>query len=117
VDYNEITLATVNKGAMVDLFNEALEKILDNIADENYPAEVIREITLTLKIKPGENREVANTQCHLKTKLANLKPIEDFVVLSYDGKNIKAYQTDPKQMDLEEDNNVIKMDPLAEEAK
>lgn len=106
MDYKEITLDTLNMGAARELFDAAWKRLLDNIADENTKATAVRSISITIKVKPSETRETANTTVGVKESLAPLNPHEHFVYFSTDGRNLHAYTTDPKapMLDFEGDN-------------
>ena len=77
--YQEVNLENLNSGAISDLFENELEKMLANIADPNTKAETMREITIKIKVKPNESRESAVTQITVTDKYAPIKPHEGFI--------------------------------------
>lgn len=99
-DYERMSLENVNGGQIVALFDRELGKVLENIADENTAAKAPRSITLTIKIKPEEDRGSAIVEVEGHSKLAPVKPSKSFAVFSSDGSQITAYQSDPKQLKL-----------------
>lgn len=110
MDYKEVSLDTLNSGAVIELFNEEWEKLLENIADENVSADTMRELRIVIKVKPDKNRQTAKTTVEATTKLAPVKPHESFVLLSGDGGRVNAYVSDPKQQELEGiGGNVVEM--------
>ncbi|ADK81635.1 hypothetical protein [Sediminispirochaeta smaragdinae] len=108
-DYKRVTIETLNKGAVIDLFDEAWQQIMDNIADDNCDAQITREVTVSVKVKPSKDRSSANTICGVKTKLAPIKPTESFVLFSKSGGSMEAYTTDPRQQDLPMEENIVQM--------
>lgn len=99
-DYERMSLENVNGGQVVALFERELGKVLENIADENTSGKTVRTITLTIKIRPEEDRGSAVVEVEGHSKLAPVKPSKSFAVFSYDGSKVTAYQSDPKQLKL-----------------
>ena len=54
-----LTLENLGNGAAVELFDEALEKVLKNIMDPNTDPKAERSITMKVTFKPDENRDMA----------------------------------------------------------
>lgn len=54
----KLSLVNLGGGAAVEMFDEALEKVLENILDPNTEAKTKRVITLKMTISPAENRGV-----------------------------------------------------------
>lgn len=110
-EYEVVTIDRLNGGQVVALFERELSKVLENIADENTPAKAPRGITITIKIKPEDDRATTTVEIEAHAKLASVKPSRSFMVLGYDGNKVTAYQSDPKQQKLgleEEPANVSK---------
>jgi hypothetical protein len=99
-EYKEVNLNTINSGAAIDLFNEEFGKVIDNIMDENTKADTVREIQISVKIKPNKDRSAASTQIQVKSKMAPLKPHEHFFHFANDGHKIKALTHDPGVQDI-----------------
>jgi hypothetical protein len=108
MDYQEVTLDTLNMGAARELFEASWQRLLDNIGDENTKATAVRSIAITVKVKPNDQRSSAETTVSIVERLAPLNPHEHFIVLSGDGQRVQAYTADPKQqvLGLEEPGNV-----------
>lgn len=101
-DYQQISLENLNSGQVIALFERELAKVLENIADDNTDAKAARAIVLTVKIKPEETRETVTVTVEGHSKLASVKPSKSYAILSYDGKKVRAYQSDPRQALLAE---------------
>lgn len=65
-----ISLLNLGDGAAIEKFDEELQRVLDNIVDPNAKADAVREITLKVKFKPDENRNVAAVSIATDCKLA-----------------------------------------------
>jgi len=98
--FKEVSIDTLNNGAITDLFNEEFEKLLNNIADENTKSEVTRELKISVKVKPSKDRSQAVTTVSVTNKLAPIKPHEGSMVFSYDGEKLKAFTSDVTQPEL-----------------
>jgi hypothetical protein len=59
-DEPSVSLQNLGGGAAIELFDLELQKVLENISDENTRPAVVREITLKVKIKPGDDRDYGN---------------------------------------------------------
>jgi len=105
-DYTDVTLETLNNGAAMDLFDLELERVMQNIQDENTNPEAVREITLKISMKPNEERSLVATAVSCKSKLAPTKPHGHFMQLVFDGRTTKAMTTriDQPELDLGESN-------------
>lgn len=100
MDYQQVSLDTLNNGAARELFEEAWQRLMDNVADENTLATAARSITISIKVKPNKTRDNASTIVSVIEKLAPLNPHEHFVIMSSDGHSLQAYTADPRQAEL-----------------
>lgn len=100
-----LTLDTVAKGAAPERFQDELEKIVANILDPNTDPEAVRAITLTVKVKPSESREMATVLLEVKSKLAPPKGVPDTMYFGRSKKDgeLVATRYDPSQLELGED--------------
>jgi hypothetical protein len=64
-----VTLLTICDGALEELFNRELSRIVDDIRDVNTDPKDVREITIKIKIKPGEERNFGAVTCNVRSKL------------------------------------------------
>jgi len=71
-----ISLDTLDRGGVVELFGGCLQEVMDNIKDPNTKAEGVREITLVFKFKPGKERNHTGMTYSAKTKLQPVEPVE-----------------------------------------
>lgn len=103
--YEPIRLETINGGQLVALFDRELSRVLENIADDNTAAKTVRSITLTVKMRPEDDRGSVVVEIDSRSKLAPVKPSRSHAVLAFDGQVITAYQSDVRQLKLGEPEN------------
>lgn len=77
---NGLSLANIEDGAAVEMFDRALAKIAANIADINTTL-AAREIQLVVKIKPSRDRGMGEIDLGVKCKLAGQEPIKATVLI------------------------------------
>ena len=113
----EITLETVQGGIIIDLFNEQLEKVMANIADDNMPVDAVRKIKIVLAIKPDKTRSIATTKVSVSSELPAGRPYDGMCFLAPDeGGKLKACEDDYRQKELEDSSgNTIFTMPKAKE--
>jgi len=98
----KVELTTLSGGAAYDMFNEELKSIMENIQDVNTPSKTVRSITMTLKIRPSEDRLTAETELSVSKKIATIKPVVKSMFFSKDEENnLCAFEDNPKQQTLE----------------
>ncbi len=83
-DLMEVSLATIDGGALIERFDYELRKVLENIADENTKPDAVRQVTLTLKIKPTEDRQMAGYSYQCKGKGEPIRERGGFLLLNGD---------------------------------
>lgn len=113
-----INFATLAGGAVEEKLQYALAEVAANIADPNTDPKKVRKITMTMTIKPNEQRTIADVAIDVKTTLAAPVGISTTIMIDRDekGKAVAAeiYGTDPNQGTLEFDANTSKVTPIAE---
>lgn len=81
-----VELSKLANGAVDERLNIELQKVLDNIQDENTDAIAARKITLAITLKPDETRSLANVSVQAKTTLAPAISIGSVLMLDVDTK-------------------------------
>ena len=97
----KVTLKNLAGGILEEKFAAAMKQVVANISDPNTEAKFVREITLKIKIKPNENREVAVYDASCTTKLANTKAYQSVVFISAEENNEGLFESDSRQEELE----------------
>ena len=92
-----VTLTNLADGAALELFQEALTSVLRNISDPNTDAEAVREITLKVKIKANEERQVGDVTVSAAAKLASLRGVKTLVYIGRHAGEFVAVEQ-PRQM-------------------
>ena len=70
-------------GAVQEKFRIALAEVLANVRDPNTKATIKRGITLSVTITPNANRDVAQMEVQVSTKIAPSVPAENTIYLSW----------------------------------
>jgi hypothetical protein len=101
VDQNKLSLATLSGGAAIERFDLALAEVVENMLDVNTNPKQDRVITLTAKIKPREDRQMAQVTIEVKTRLAAVTPfaLDMFMGTTAEGEAV-ALEANPNQMKL-----------------
>jgi hypothetical protein len=84
IDMSSISIDTIAGGALVEKLNIELRKLAENVQDPNTKAETVRTVTVTLKIKPDETRQIGATEINVKSSLAPSKGIPTSFVFDFD---------------------------------
>ena len=63
-------LETLNGGGVLESVEHCLYQVLDNITDPNTDPKKVRKLTLELKFKPNEHRNMGECEATVKTCLA-----------------------------------------------
>jgi hypothetical protein len=83
-----IDLNTFADGALLERFNQELQRILENIADPNTDAKKVRKLTVTLSLKADDKRDVVLSSVVAKSTLAPAKDIEAKLLMDLDSNGI-----------------------------
>ena len=79
----KISLDKFAKGALAERFNVEISKIMTNILDVNTKATAPRKLTITLDIKPNEERDLGNVIISAKSTLAASISTKTTVTIGY----------------------------------
>ena len=97
----KLSFSTLAGGGVEEKLQYALSEVAANIADPNTDAKKARKITMTLTLKPNENRMVAETSIEVKTSLAAPAGISTTLLIDRDEKGnavaAEMYGKDPNQ--------------------
>ncbi|NQX67955.1 replication terminator protein [Paenibacillus alba] len=87
-----IDINTLSGGAVAERINRELQRVAENILDPNTNAAVARTVTVTIKIKPDESRQIGVTDIQIKSGLAPTRGIPAQFIFDYgkDGKAVMA---------------------------
>jgi len=95
-----LSLVNLARGAAIEIFDNELARVLDNILDPNT-TEAAREIRLTVKFKPNDNRDLIEVLTECSSRVASSPPIKTQIFLGRTAEGIVASEYHPKQLGLE----------------
>lgn len=95
-----VTIETIGGGALGELFETELRRILENIADPNTDSKSKRVMSIQIAFKPSRDRDVADVELKCSSKLAGINSVSSTLYMGrYQGKLI-AVENDPRQQAL-----------------
>jgi hypothetical protein len=95
-----VTLDTIAGGALAELFEAELARILSNITDPNTDPSAKRAITLQVKFTPNRDRDVADVEVTCSSKLAGIMTVNTQVFVGRHQGRLIAVESDPRQSRL-----------------
>lgn len=95
-----VTLDTIGSGALSELFEAELARILANIADPNTDTATKRVITIAVKFKPNRDRDVADVELSCSSKLAGIMTVQTQLFMGRHKGKLIAVENDPRQSSL-----------------
>ena len=95
-----VSLENLGAGAATELFDLELQRVLENISDENTKPTAMREVTLKIKIKPSEDRDYGEVEISCVAKLAPVKPFPTNIFIGRHLGRTVATEHNPKQAQL-----------------
>jgi hypothetical protein len=102
-----ISIDQLAGGGAAERINRELAKIAENVLDPNTKADAVRALTITLKIKPNESREMGAASFDVKSTLAPAKGLQPNFLFAWgpDGRaQLAELKTNSKDQ-LQFDNN------------
>lgn len=98
---DKFSFTTLAGGGVEEKLQYALDEVAANIADPNTDAKKTRKVTMTLTLKPNEQRSIANLEVDVKTSLAAPVGISTTLMIDRDEKGkvvaSEIYGKDPNQ--------------------
>jgi len=95
-----VTLDTIGGGALSELFDAELARILANIADPNTDTAAKRVVTITVSFKPNRDRDVADVELKCSSKLAGIMTVQTQLFMGKHKGKLIAVESDPRQSNL-----------------
>lgn len=75
------------RGAILERVDYEMAKVMDNILDPNTPATKKRKLTVTLELKPDDDRTNISVSVTAKSNLVPTNPFVTFLAVA-DGENV-----------------------------
>jgi len=85
---------------MMERIDDAMDKVLENIADVNTKPDGVREITLKIKIKPTNDRSAAAVEISCAPKLAGVAPYPSTLYIGKSGGRNVIFEHNINQADM-----------------
>lgn len=95
-----VTLDTIGGGALVELFEAELSRVLANIADPNTDDKAARVITIAVKFKPNRDRDASSVEIACTSKLAGIMKVSTNLFIGRHAGKLVAVENNPKQTEL-----------------
>ena len=86
-----VNLETFAGGALQEKFDDAMEKVLQNVAGPNTPWKNKRKITVEVTFEQNEDRDDSSVNVSVIPKLAAVKPVETRMAIGRDLATGKCY--------------------------
>ena len=88
---SKVNLETFAGGALQEKFDDAMEKVLQNMMDPNTPWKNKRKITVEVTFEQNEDRDDTAVDVSVVPKLAAVKPISTKMAIGKDIETGKCY--------------------------
>lgn len=95
-----VTLDSIGGGALTELFQAELARILSNITDPNTDTTTKRVMTIQVKFKPNRDRDVADVDISCNSKLAGIMTVSTQLFMGQHKGKLIAVESDPRQSKL-----------------
>lgn len=95
-----VSLDTLGGGTAVERFQYELMRVLENIIDLNTNPTATRQVQLTVKIKPNEDRTFCINEILVTSKLAPIKPAVTSMHVSQTLGGVLATEFNPQQQTI-----------------
>jgi hypothetical protein len=95
-----VTIFNIANGALGELFDKELQRVLADVLDPNTKATEVRSITIKVAFRPDESREFSAVGLLVTSSLGKPKPIGAQIFFGRKGGQILALENNPKQSGL-----------------
>jgi hypothetical protein len=95
-----VTLDTIGGGALSELFEAELLRVLANINDPNTDEKTVRAINIAVKFRPNEDRDLADVELTCSSKLVPVKKVRTRLFMGRQAGKLVAVESDPRQSKL-----------------
>jgi hypothetical protein len=100
MEEERLSLANLEGGAAVEMFDIALQKVLENIHDINTTADA-REIILKVKVRPMEgNRSIIFYSIDCSSKMSGQETVKGVADMRVEGGKLSAFGRVQKQAEM-----------------
>lgn len=96
----KLNIGNICKGSVPEVFDQALEKVVENFKDVNTPVDQKRKIVLEFVFNPYSDRSGAEISMSCKAGLAGIQTVAGTMFVSQKASSKESYASDPRQDDL-----------------
>lgn len=79
-----LKIETLCGGGLLEALQHEMQNVLANCADPNTEAKKMREVRMVIKIKPNEQRNMADVFVQTSSKLVPAAPLESSIIIDKD---------------------------------
>ena len=95
----ELNLKDIANGAVQELFENELDKILENIKDPNTSLKKARKLTINFTFKPlQDDRDIVSVDINTKSTLAQVEGVATQILIDKDGNKLSAVEFNKNTM-------------------
>ncbi len=95
----ELNLKDIANGAVQELFENELDKILENIKDPNTSLKKARKLTINFTFKPlQDDRDIVSVDINTKSTLAQVESVATQILIDKDGNKLSAVEFNKNTM-------------------
>ncbi len=95
----ELNLKDIANGAVQELFENELDKILENIKDPNTSLKKARKLTINFTFKPlQDDRDIVSVEINTKSTLAPVESIATQILIDKAGNRLNAVEFNKNAM-------------------
>jgi hypothetical protein len=108
-----LSIATLRRGSVVEMVDDAIQQVLENVADPNTEAVSKRKVTMTLTFAPDKEREQMGVAIAVKTAMAPQAVVTTTAFLAHTRDGIVGAEYDPRQPGLFEHKDEANVEDFA----
>ena len=95
----ELNLKDIANGAVQELFENELDKILENIKDPNTSLKKARKLMINFTFKPlQDDRDIVSVDINTKSTLAQVEGVATQILIDKDGNRLSAVEFNKNTM-------------------
>jgi hypothetical protein len=104
-EHKKLSIDTIDNGAIIELVDHEAKKVINNILDPNTIGKGQRQIIVSIKFNPSENRETVTIDYQVTSKLQPCRPNTVLAMVGRDEQNeAVAFVNVAKEQQLFDDN-------------
>lgn len=98
MELTTVELGSLARGAVIERFDEAMKRVLENIVDPDMVANSVREINMKIRFAPSKDRRSAAIDIAVEPKLAKKNTVGTLIHIGKRGNQVEAFENNPDQL-------------------